>query len=371
MPNVKIVTSDDVTINEIPQVGVSREDFIRIVDSLESEIVFSCEFDYKIKDAYMIFYKGSIVYTQFMKVETWDEFKLMHTKMQEGGFTEYDKFLDALDYGISSNGEYEEFVSSDVYYDQHRNYSEKEKKKELYNLYLHVNKSGFENFSQFMKAYYLEISDPIEYNRFISSEWGEHDHDYDRRYDKNDYIEFCDARKKGFTSKEEYRKAVKLGFEDAKMYKMFVDSGLKDKKDFDYVIHEFPLTVDKELNIAAQSKKEADAAFKDSRYQESVSKNFIQVEKLLNVAYVLSHKRKPEKQIDYDDLLKELDSKYNLGISGLNKFRNCRHLRNKVAHENYKVTEEEALSVKNHLEELVSILTPFVKSTLDKEFKNL
>ncbi|MFH2111198.1 MAG: hypothetical protein ABIJ47_08075 [Candidatus Bathyarchaeota archaeon] len=268
MSNVKIVTSDNVTINEIPQVSVSREDFIRIVDSLESEIVFSCEIDYQRKDAYMIFYKGSMVYTQFMKVETWDEFKLMHMKMQEGGFIKYDKFLDAHDYGISSNGEYEEFVSSDVYYDQRGYYSEKEKKKKLYNLYLHVNKSGFENFSQYKNAYNLGISDPMEYNLFISSEWGERDH-Y-RSYDKNDYIEFCDARKKGFTSKDEYRKAVKLGFEDAKIYSMFVESGLKDKKDFDYVVYEFPSTVDEELNKAAQSKKEADAAFKDSRYQESV-----------------------------------------------------------------------------------------------------
>lgn len=91
----------------------------------------------------------------------------------------------------------------------------------------------------------------------------------------------------------------------------------------------------------------------------------------MNLAYVISHKQKIESQIDFDDLLKELNSKYGLGISGLSKFRYCRQLRNKVAHENCNVTEEEALSVKNYLEEIVSILMPFIKSTLETEFKNL
>lgn len=373
MSNVLIVASDNVTLNEIPQVSVTIGDFIRVVDSLGSEIVFSCEIDYDKKDCYLVFHKGSVVYTRFMKVDTWDEFKSMHIKMQEGGFTEYSKLQDAQEYGISSNGEYEDFIRSDAYYDQREFYSKKEKKKELYNLYLNVKKSGFENFSQYKSAYILGIADPIEYDLFTSSEWGKRDYYIDNYsdYDKNSYIEFCDARKKGFTSKDAYQKAVKMGFEDAKVYRMFVESGLNDKKDFDYVIYEFPSTFDNEMNIAEQSKKEADVAFKNSRYQESVSKNFIQVEKLLNAAYVLSHKRKPERKIDYVGLLEELNSKHNLGIAGLKKFRHCRQIRNKVAHENYKVTEEEALSVKNCLEELVSVLLPFIKSMFQQDFKDL
>jgi hypothetical protein len=64
------------------------------------------------------------------------------------------------------------------------------------------------------------------------------------------------------------------------------------------------------------------------------------------------YKRKIEKEVMYDKVLKDLISKHNLQIEQTNKFTNCRRMRNKITHDNYKVSYQEASDVKIYLEKL-------------------
>jgi len=371
MPNVSIVHSENISINDVVQVEVSVNDFIDIVNSFESEIVFSGELDYQSKDAYFIFYKGSIVYTLFLKVDTWEEFTSSFDGMQKGAYTSYKEYLDSLDYGIDANEEYQKFVSSDVYHDQIGYYpdSDRTKKKTLYRVYLEYNIRGFEDFSTYKRARYLEISNPVEYQLFISSDWGKLDHYYSRDFTKEDYLEYKDAKEKGFTSKSEYKKAIKLGFTSAEMYGMFIESGYERKEDFDYLINEFPSIVEGEFKAAKQTKIGADEAFEAGHFQESLRKDFLHVEMLLKLAYVIVNKRKVENQISYDDVLKDLKTKYSLEIPSIRKFTKFRKLRNKVVHQDIDISKEDALNAKNCFEEISNILLPFIEDMVEKEFK--
>jgi hypothetical protein len=73
------------------------------------------------------------------------------------------------------------------------------------------------------------------------------------------------------------------------------------------------------------------------------------------------YKRKIEKEVMYDKVLKDLISKRKLQIEQINKFTNCRRMRNSIAHDNYKVSYQEASDAKKYLEKLGATLIQFLE----------
>ncbi|MCK4827259.1 hypothetical protein KA005_66630, partial [bacterium] len=242
-----------------------------------------------------------------------------------------------------------------------------EQKKAIYEKYIDYSKSGFKNISDYNEALQLEIMNVEDYNLFKSSEW--YDNSYRSSVTQSDYLEFKDAMKKEFSSKTDYERATEMGFLDANIWNMFVESGLETKDEFDYMLNVFPSIVENEFVSINQIKSEADAAYKEERFQESVQKDYLYVEKLLNLAYTAMYMRKIEKEVMYDKVLEDLKSRRNLPIERIDMFTNCRQMRNAVTHENYKVSHQEASDAKKYLEKLGSILTKFIETTNETQFK--
>jgi len=359
MSSVKFVKVQDSSFDNLSSIKISLNDFIEIINSSESEIVFKGVVRYRTDDSYFFIRNGVILYTDFIDVHTWSEFKGEHQKMKDGGFTKYEDFSDAFQFGIDTNEIYEEFTKSEVYYDNDGRYSDPDQKKAIYDKYIVFNNSGFKELSEYNEALKLGIEDLTDYYLFKSSEW------YDRRYNSSstqrDYLAFKSAMKKGFSSKDDYERATEMGFLEAAVYGMFVESGLETKEEFDYMLNVFPSIVENELVSINQIKTEADVAYEENRYQESVQKGYLYVEKLLNLAYTAMYKRKIEKEVMYDEVLKDLISKRNLQIERIDEFTNCRRMRNAITHDNYKVSNQEASNAKKYLEKLGATLIQFLK----------
>jgi len=369
MSSVRLVKTTTSNFENWPLLEVSLQDFIEIVDSFESELVFFGDLDYHKKEVYFFSYMNVFIYTNFVPVDSWEDFKNQYELMVKGGFNDVSKFTDALMYGIDNMKKYQDFIGSEVYSESDARYADPPDKKRIYAKYIDFANSGFKQLSDYEEASELNISEVADYYLFKSSEW--YKTDYWNPPEHNDYLNFKDALQKGFTTKKEYERAKELGFLTAKTYKMFVESGLKTKDEFDYLLREFPPFMEKELKLIDQIKAEADVSFKESRYQESVRKDFLQIEKILNLAYVVMYKRKVEKEILYDEVLKDLKSRCGLEIQDVNEFNNCRRLRNRITHENYKVTEQETSKAKTYLEELGSLLRTFILTTVEVDFKTI
>ena len=359
MSSVKLVKVHDSSFENLSSIKISLNDFIEIVDPSESEIVFKGEVRYHTDDAYFIIRNGVVLYTEFIDVPTWSEFKNQHQKMKDGGFTKYEDFSDAFQYGIDTNENYNEFTKSEVFNNNDGRYSDLDQKKAIYNKYIDFAKSGFEDLSEYNEALQLGIESVSDYYLFKSSEW--YENGYYSSSTQSEYVAFKDAMKKGFSSKDDYERATEMGFLDASMYGMFVESGLETKEEFDYMLNVFPSIVENELVSINQIKTEADVAYKEKRYQESVQKGYLYVEKLLNLAYTAMYKRKIEKEVMYDEVLKDLISKRNLQIERIDAFTNCRRMRNAITHDNYKVSNQEASDAKKYLEKLGATLIQFLK----------
>ena len=160
-----------------------------------------------------------------------------------------------------------------------------------------------------------------------------------------------------------------MGFLTSKTYEMFVESELDTKEEFDYMMNVFPSIVENELVSIEQIMSEADAAFKEGRYQENVLKDYLYNEKLLNLAYTAMYKRKIEKEVMYDEVLKDLKSKHGLEIKNVAEFTRYRRMRNGITHDNYKVSKQEASDAKKYLGELGVMLTQYIKTTVETQFK--
>ena len=371
MSCVRLVKVRDSDLESLTTIEIPLEDFIEIVDSSESDLVFKGEIRYDKKNTYFFIRNGIALYTQFVDVSSWTEFNDQYSKMKDGDFTKYEDFFDAHQYGIDSNEKYQEFRKSEVYSSDESRFSDTKQKKLIYAKYIDFSKSGFKKLSEFNEASMFGAEDAAEYYLFKSSEWS-HTSDrygYYRSDNQNDFIEFKDAMKKKFSSKEDYERATELGFLTAKTYEMFVESELNTKEAFDYMMNVFPSIVENELVSIEQIKSEADAAFKEGRYQENVLKDYLYVEKLLNLAYTAMYKRKIEKEVMYDEILKDLKSKQGLEIERIGEFTKCRRMRNDITHDNYKVSKQEATNAKKFLEDLGAILTQYIKTTVDTQFK--
>jgi len=364
---VKVRDSD---IDSLTTIYIPLEDFIEVVDSSEPDLVFKGEIRYgrgRESDAYFFIHEGIAVSTPFVDVSSWTEFKDQYSKMKDGEFTNYEDFSDAHQYGIDSNAKYQEFKNSEIYSNGGGRYSDPTQKKMIYDKYIDFSKSGFNTLSEYDEASRLGAEDATEYDLFKSSEWS--GSEFYRSDTQDNFIEFKDAMKKGFSSKEDYERATEMGFLTATTYKMFVDSKLDTKEEFDYMMNVFPSIVENELVSIKQIKSEADAAFKDGRYQETVLKDYLYIEKLLNLAYTAMFKRKIEKEVIYDEILKDLKSKDGLEIKEVGEFTKYRWMRNNITHDNYKVSKQEASDAKKFLGELGIKLTQYIKTTVETQFK--
>lgn len=368
MSNVIIVDFDEIDLNST-QVSVSIGNFIEIVNTIGSEIVLFGQISYDNEDSYLVYYNGGIIKTNFIKCNSWEDFKTQYNLMVNGKFNDYNKYQDAVEYGINDYQEYDAFISSSAYYDQQRYFSEPDKKKILYQIYLDFNKSGFEEFDDYRIARNLGIKTPDEYHEFAQSEWAESDYYSRPVLTKENYTEYMDAKEKGFSNKNDYRNADRLGFVNSKIYQWFLDSELDSKEEFDYLFNQFPNEVDTQLESIIKIKEEANHDFKRQRYKESVQKDFLVVEKLLKLTFTILNKRKTPVKINFDQILRKVNSEYALGMVKLGTFSKCRKMRNDIAHENRKITESEARDVKEFLEGINLVLTPFVIKKVETEFR--
>jgi len=155
----------------------------------------------------------------------------------------------------------------------------------------------------------------------------------------------------------------------AKTYEMLVESKLNTKEEFDYMMNVFPSIVENELVSIEQIKSEADVAFKDGRYQETVLKDYLSIEKLLNLAFTAMYTRKIDNEVMYDEILEDLKSKHGLEIDRIGEFTKYRRMRNNITHDNYKVSKQEASDAKKFLDELGATLTQYIKTTVETQFK--
>ena len=370
MSSVRIVKVRDLNTDNLTTMEIPLEDFIEVVDS-ESDIVFKGKIRYNLEDAYFFIHDGIALYTQFVDVSSWTEFKNQYSKMNDGEFINYEDFSDAHQYGIDSNKIYQEFKKSEVYSNGKGRHRDPEQKKMIYAKYLDFSKSGFNALSEYDEASKFGAEDATEYYLFKSSEWSRTSdrYSYYRSDTQNDFIEFKDAMKKGFSSRKDYTRAIEMGFLTSKTYEMFVESKLDTKEEFDYMMNVFPSIVENDLVSIEQIKSEADAAFKEGRYQENVLKDYLYNEKLLNLAYTAMYKRKIEKEVMYDEILKDLKSKHGLEIKNVAEFTRYRRMRNSITHDNYKVSKQEASDAKKYLGELGVMLTQYIKTTVETQFK--
>ena len=95
MSSVRIVKVHDLKTDNLTTMEIPLEDFIEVVDS-ESDIVFKGEIRYNLKDAYFFIHDGIALYTQFVDVSSWTEFKNQYSKIKDGEFTNYEDFSDSF-----------------------------------------------------------------------------------------------------------------------------------------------------------------------------------------------------------------------------------------------------------------------------------
>ena len=129
MSSVRIVNVIDADYENLPSFKIGLKDFIEIVDESDHSIVFNGAVQYRVEDAFFVVHRGVALYTEFVSVKTWDEFKSEYKKMNKGQFKNHSDFSDAFEYGIKTNKLYQEFVNSEYYRANDCRYAQSDQKK--------------------------------------------------------------------------------------------------------------------------------------------------------------------------------------------------------------------------------------------------
>ena len=210
-----------------------------------------------------------------------------------------------------------------------------------YQEFLIYKEGGFENKREYFDAKKLNISTRHEYLEFNESGF---------QY----YNGYLNAKSHGFNNKNEFEEAKKLGFENFNEYERFLKSGCKSKEEFEFFKNQLPNLIKNNQKIIKQTENDAEKAFNSKNFEEFIRLRFLSIEKLSEALY-LSLFRKEFKHEDdkkVDDLINEIGTELNKKLVDHDELKYWRRIRNKVVHQNLKVSIDKAEKGKEFFDEV-------------------
>ncbi len=280
--------------------------------------------------------EGYCFYTKSYFLKDFEEFCKVTLEFQNLGFNNFKDCAEAFYFGLNQNESYLEFKKSGFL-----NKDDPDSYKE----FLIYKEGGFENKKEYFDAKKLKIFTRLEYLEFNESGF---------QY----YNGYLNAKSHGFNNKIKFDEAKNLGFEEFNQYEAFLKSGCKSKEEFEFFKNQLPNLIKQNQKIIKQSEKDAEEAFTSKRFEEFIRLRFLSIEKLSEALYLSLYKRefKHEDDKKVDDLINEIGIKLNKKLVDFDELKYWRRIRNKVVHQNLKVSLDKAEKGKEFFDEIFNRL---------------
>lgn len=234
-----------------------------------------------------------------------------------------------------------------------------------------IQKGNFINFFEYLEAAYFNIENHKSYKAFKESTfWG---------YELVNYENFFDAKKKGFINKQDYEFAKVQGIKNKQElddyrnsgisvyseYLIFKKGGFKDKKEFGKAItlgfqtaEEYHKFLDNRyksrLNKINEIIKDSNSIYDSNRFEEFIRLKFLSIEKMADLLYLKLFEKELTKENDLqlEDIFKKIEEKLNKTFVDYEELKNWRVIRNKIAHEHYKINKDKVERGKKFFDDL-------------------
>jgi len=321
----KIIFTEAPFGNNIRKIELDYEEFIEMINKEKINTFFSSSFTrhgdkfilYIIKEGYCIFGKGD---TQILS----DYFAT-----KEKGFIEFTDFMEAQKCGVKESHNYYSFKKSDFY----------KLNKKQYKMFLDAQKKGFENSGRYQTAINEGIPSREEFDKYIKSRI-------------RPYAEYLKAKEGGFETKDLFDKAQSLGIASIKDLREIY---IKKYKHFEDKIHEI-------IN-------DANKAFDSERYGEFIRLEYLAIGKMAELTFmklklVFELERDDERKIDI--VINQIEAETKKKVVDLDILDNWRNIRNKIAHENWKIDRNKAEQARSFFQPSINKLLEISKRTLAK-----
>ncbi len=276
--------------------------------------------------------EGYLFYTESYILNDFEKFYKATLEFQNLGFINFNECAESFKFGIDQREKYLEFKKSGfLHIDNPNSYQE----------FLIYKEGGFENKKDYLDAKDLNISTKDEYLEFIMSGFQK-------------YNAYLNAQSQGFNKKTEFDDAKKFGFANYNEYEEFLKSGCKSKEEYIFFTNQLPILIKKNQKIIKQTEKDAEKAFNSKRFEEFIRLRFLSIEKLSEALYVSLYKKefKHEDDKKVDDLINEIGIKINKKLVDYDELKYWRRIRNKVVHQNLKVSLDKAEKGKEFFDEI-------------------
>ncbi len=297
----KIIFSNPISRDLKSKIEVSSRDFVELIKNDKLNIVFSaCTPHYPQR-------KENFLYTVkegFFIIANNRELKYLEQfyEIQKGNFPSFYAYLEAMYYNIENYESYQAFKESTfwshelVYYDN----------------FLDAKKKGFTNKQEYEYAKVQGIKNKQELDDYRNS-------------GISVYSEYLNFKKGGFKDKNEFGKAITLGFQTAEEYHEFLANRYKSR-----------------LNKINEINEDLNSAYESNRFEEFIRLKFLSIEKMADLLYLKLFEKELTKENDLqlEDIFKKIEEKLNEKFVDYEELKNWRVIRNKIAHEHYKINKD-------------------------------
>ncbi|MHA1281983.1 MAG: hypothetical protein ACTSQP_05695 [Promethearchaeota archaeon] len=292
---------------------------------------------------FFVLKEGYRVYTPHYRTsETFEEFINKIEKLKKGGFKKDDNYSEALQLGIYSLNEYQEFINSDFRnYRSYSSYINIYELKENYEKFLEARKMGFTSAKDYFNALEIGCNDATLFNEFKNSSFYKKNSWRDNEWR---YKDFLKAKKLGFNDSQEYYDAMELGFKNPLTFKRFKESGCNNKEEFLKLIQvekEFPNILRKKSEEISKLKKDAENALISKSEKEYIQINWLIVEKLAKLIYMRLYST-PEEEVEkikLYNILGKIEKKTKREIINEDDLKKWMKIREKVVYDGIIINE--------------------------------
>ncbi len=285
-------------------------------------------------------------------------------KFFNNGETGFDEFRDSVTpfrIGCPNKSEFDQFMESGFPegYDVDSRDNLKDVKR-LYEEFRAAKKNGFITKDEVDAAKLFGIETQQELTSFLQSGFPPYDnaetYSGPRRGDRHQYPQlykdYLAAQKGGFTKKSAFEEARTKGFDTAAEFAKFKASGCKDKDEYVRITQKINETILKTDDQLTEIAKDARAAYDSKRYEEYVRLRYLAIEKRVTLIYVKYHNRLLPDDIVIEDIIHDFETKIKTTIVTNDDLTNWRRTRNKVIHDNYKISPQMAGKAQKFFDDL-------------------
>ncbi len=366
-PTIASTQLDNATISDF-----GTPDFIKVVNLFHPEVIFRIQNEAINNDgtsrdgrevSFYFFHDGVAYCTDShgfgeysYLLEAWKFFNSGNT-----GFENFADSVTAFRIGCPNKAEFDQFMESGYpeRYDVD-SLDNLEAVKGLYSEFYTAKKNGFVTKNDAHAAALFGIGTQQELVTFLQSGFAPYDDadSYNNYRNRNQpqflqlYEAYLAAQKGGFTKKSAFEEARTKGFDTAAEFAKFKASGCKTKDEYVRITQKINETILKTDDQLTEITKDAEAAYASKRYEEYVRLRYLAIEKRVTLIYVKYHNRLLPDDVVIEDIIHDFETKIKTTIVTNDDLTNWRRTRNKVIHDNYKISPQMAGKAQKFFDDL-------------------